>query len=155
MDLQFHDYWTTCLLHDVGKLVIGVHFWDYFALIMGDAVTSGRSFRETERRLGDVAAHDEIGRLVLTRSHLSPTVCDAVGAHHELGNNPNALVCLLHVADTITKGLGLSFPLEPETDCDAQVLASLGTTQTDIDALREALGPGVMAQVKELMKDLD
>ncbi len=68
VELQFHDCWTTCPLHDVGKLVIGVYFWDSFALIMGDAVTSGRSFRETERRLGDVAAHDEIGRLGLASS---------------------------------------------------------------------------------------
>jgi HD-like signal output (HDOD) protein len=69
-ELLFNDYWTTCLLHDIGKLVIGVYFWDHFALIMGETVTSGKSFRDTERRLGDVSGHDEIGQLVLTRSNL-------------------------------------------------------------------------------------
>ena len=76
VELQFHDYWTTCLLHDIGKLVIGVYFWDHFALIMGEAVTSGKSFRDTERLLGDVAGHDEIGQLVLTRRNPTPSsVC--------------------------------------------------------------------------------
>ncbi len=68
----------------IGKLVIGVYFWDHFALIMGETVTSGKSFSDTERRLGDVSGHDEIGQLVLTRSNLSPLVCDAVGLHHDL-----------------------------------------------------------------------
>lgn len=71
-------------LQGIGKLVIGVYFWDHFALIMGETVTSGKSFRDTERRLGDVSGHDEIGQLVLTRSDLSPLVCDAVGLHHDL-----------------------------------------------------------------------
>jgi HD-like signal output (HDOD) protein len=88
-DLQFHDYWTTCLLHDIGKLVIGVYFWDHFALITGEAVTSGKSFRDIEHRLGDVAGHDEIGQLVLTRTNLSSVVCEAVGQHHDLPEAPD------------------------------------------------------------------
>ncbi|HJP32827.1 MAG TPA: HDOD domain-containing protein [Candidatus Latescibacteria bacterium] len=124
--LQFHDYWTTCLLHDVGKLVIGVYFWDHFALLMGETISCGGSFRETERRLGDVAGHDEIGHLVLTRSHLSPLVCDTVRDHHDLPEAPNPLVCLLHVANVITKGLGLSFPMETESSCHPHVLTTLG-----------------------------
>jgi HD-like signal output (HDOD) protein len=154
-ELQFNDYWTTCLLHDIGKLVIGVYFWDHFALLLGETVTSGKSFRDIERRLGDVAGHDEIGQLVLTRSNLSPLVCDAVGMHHNLPEEPDDLVCLLHVSDIITKGLGLSFPLEPETDCHPHVLQALGKTQQDIDTLCDSIGPSITAQVKDMLKEFD
>ena len=122
---------------------------------MGEAVTSGKSFRDTERLLGDVAGHDEIGQRVLTRTNLSPVVCDAVAAHHDLPETPNALVCLLHVSDVITKGLGLSFPLEPETACHPHALQALGIEQDDVDSLQDSVGPAVTAQVKELLKELN
>jgi hypothetical protein len=101
-----------------------------------------------------VAGHDEIGQLVLTRTNLSPVVCAAVGQHHDLPEAPDALVCLLHVSDVITKALGFSFPLEAEKDCHPHALKALGVVQQDIDSLRDSVGPAVTAQVKELLKDV-
>jgi HD-like signal output (HDOD) protein len=154
VELQFHDYWAAGLLHDVGKLVLGVHFWEHFSLVMGDVVTSGRTFREVERQFGDLVGHDEIGFLVLTRSHVSPLVCDAVATHHDLPDRPNALLCLLHVADTVVKHLGLSFPLEAGGDCDARVLAALDCDAQIVDEICETLGDTVLAQVKEMLRDM-
>ena len=55
----------------------------------------------------------------------------------------------------ITKGLGLSFPLEPEADCHPHALKALGIVQDDVDSLRESMGSAVTAQVKELLKELN
>ena len=63
--------------------------------------------------------------------------------------------CLLHVSNVITRGLGLSFPLDSETGCHENVLEVIGATQQDIDVLRDSIGPGIVAQVKELMHDTD
>ena len=41
----------------------------------------------------------------------------------------------------ITKGLGLSFPLEPEADCHPHALKALGIVQDDVDSLRESVVP--------------
>ena len=80
--------------------------------------------------------------------------CSPAPTCHPLSVTPSAciMICLLHVSDVITKGLGLSFPLEPDSDCHPHVLETLGKTQQDIDSLRDSVGPAVMAQVKDMMK---
>ena len=45
--------------------MIGVYFWDHFALIMGEAGTSGKSFRHTERLLGDAVGERLLVRRVV------------------------------------------------------------------------------------------
>lgn len=153
-DVAFHEYWPACLLHDIGKLVLGVYFWDHFARVMGDTVTSGNSFRAGESRTGGVSSHEEIGELVLTRSHLSPSITATIRQHHDLLDAPSSLSCLLHTADVISKRIGLSFPLEAEAQCDERVLAALNRTAQEIDELEQAIGDDVMTQVKVLLKDV-
>ena len=39
-ELAFQDYWLGGLLHDIGKLVLGVFFWDHFSRVLGESRAS-------------------------------------------------------------------------------------------------------------------
>lgn len=151
---QFHNFWIAGLLHDIGKLVMGVYFWDHFALVMGETVTGPMTFRKAEQRVGDATDHAEIGQLFLERSHMSPEVCEAVGHHQEPSEVPGDLECLLHVADYICNTLGFSFPLTEALECSPIVLQAIGRDQEQVNEISEKLSHSVRAQVKELLRDV-
>ena len=100
-DISFQDYWVGGLLHDVGKLVIGMFFWEYFSRVMGETVLKGVSFREAERLIGDSCDHEQIGRLVLLKSDLGPEITEWVGSHDSPNGKPQPLHCLLHLANNL------------------------------------------------------
>jgi HD-like signal output (HDOD) protein len=150
---EFSDYWIVCLLHDIGKLVMGTFFWEHFARVMGESVTGEMSFREAERRLGDVAHHTEIGQLVLERSHMKPLLTQTVGHHHDLPDIPEDLDCLLHVSNYICHRLGMSYPVGGDVSFDDKVFQAMHLSQQDIDQLADDIGGPVLAQVKELLSD--
>ena len=65
---SFDQYWLSALLHDIGKLVLGLFFPTHFAKVMDHIDPSssfGRDFREAEAQMGHVGLHEEIGQLLL------------------------------------------------------------------------------------------
>ena len=108
-DLQLNDYWIGALLHDMGKLILGFFFWDLITHMDAQDCT----FREAERATGDVANHELLGRLLIMKSSVGEWLVDAVGSHHTVAATPSDLVCLLHLANELSKELGFGY-LEQE-----------------------------------------
>jgi len=50
--VEFLDYWIGALMHDIGKLVLGVFFWNHFSDAMGDTVMDGISSARQRRNAG-------------------------------------------------------------------------------------------------------
>ena len=150
-EIEFDDYWLTALLHDIGRLILGFFFWDYFESVLDRMVHSARvSFRRAETRLGDVVNHEYLGQLLLLNAQAKPEVVEAVGTHHTTGGFPKPLVCLIHLADNLCKGLGLGYVPEEQELYNASVLSALKLTRKDMQKLKDSLGESLIEQIEEL-----
>lgn len=150
--IAFNDYWIGGLLHDIGKLVMGFFFWHHFELVLSRMASEDISFREAEKGFGDAANHEYLGRLLLLTSSVGENLVEAVGTHHTTGNAPGSLVCLIHLANNISKDLGLGYLREERTEYSESVLKALDLTEEDVAELKEALGPAVAREIEEIVE---
>jgi len=127
--VEFLDYWIGALMHDIGKLVLGVFFWNHFSDAMGDTVMDGISFREAEKKRGDIANHERIGQLLMLKAGMSQPLTDWVKTHDSITESPSALQCLLHIANGISKEIGFGYPPEQEVAHNPVVLKALSMSQ--------------------------
>ena len=150
-DLQFNDYWIGALLHDAGKLVLGFFFWDHFQDLITHMDAEGCTFREAEKATGDVANHELLARLLLMKSDVGEQLVEAVGTHHTVGATPSDLVCLLHLADELSKELGFSYLEEEPRLYAAEVLRKLGLETSDVVGLRDRLSNDLPDQIRQFL----
>ena len=149
--IAFNDYWIGGLLHDIGKLVMGFFFWHHFELVLSRMASEDISFREAEKGFGDAANHEYLGRLLLLTSSVGEDLVEAVGTHHTTGKSPASLVCLIHLANNISKDLGLGYLREERTEYSESVLKVLDLSEEDVAELKEALGPAVVREIGEIV----
>jgi hypothetical protein len=53
------------------------------------------SFRKAEQRLGDSANHERLGQLLLLNANMGQEIAEVIAKHHNPGNDPGDLACLL------------------------------------------------------------
>jgi HD-like signal output (HDOD) protein len=150
-DLQFNDYWIGALLHDVGKLILGFFFWEHFQDLITHMDAEGCTFREAERATGDVADHELLGRLLLMKSNVGKQLVEAVGTHHTVGAAPSDLVCVLHLADELSKELGFGYLEEEPRLYAAEVLGKLALETSDVIDLRDRLSRDLPDRIRALV----
>ena len=100
--------YTAGLLHDIGRLVLAMHFAQPYSALLTQASLQDITPRTLEPEwLG--MDHAEVGGLVAEHWHLAPVIVQAIGQHHEPpADGACSLLDLLHVADNITHALDLS-----------------------------------------------
>lgn len=150
-ELQFNDYWIGALLHDAGKLVLGFFFWDHFEELIQHMDAAGCTFREAERATGDVANHEMIGRLLMLKSSVGEQLVEAVGTHHTVGSKPSDLVCLLHMANELSKELGFGYLPEEKCLYATEALSKLKLDADGVVALRDKLGADLPDEIRTLV----
>ena len=149
--IEFNEYWIGTLLHDVGKLVLGFFFWDWFVKVQSHRAEHGESFRQAEVEMGDVASHARLGQLMLLNSDMGEDVVAAVGRHHEPGDEPSDLLSLVNVADNLAKDLSLGYLPGEEGEYDDHVLASLGISREQLDTVREDMSGEVVEEIRTVV----
>ncbi len=149
--VEFNDYWIGSLLHDVGKLVLGFFFWDWFARIIEQCEKSQESFRAIEAKMGDVASHERVGQMLIINANMGEELANAVGSHHFPGEQPSSLACLIHMANNLCNELGLGYLPSDKAHYDARVLQHLELGTADIAQLRNALSEDINEEVKSLV----
>ena len=149
-ELGFTDYWIGALLHDAGKLVLGFFFWDWFSRVLEHAENSG-SFRRAEARLGDPANHERLGQLLLINANMGEEVAGVVGTHHGLGEEPAPLACLVHLANQLSKDLGMGYLPDEAADYSEEVLKVLDMKPEDVESLKESLAEDTTGEVKSMV----
>ena len=90
------------LLHDIGKLVLCLHFTELFGLVWESAKEDGLSFYEAERKLSPVS-HAQIGGYLAKKWQFPDSLVDSISNHHaieESVSNLNQLI-IVHTANTI------------------------------------------------------
>ncbi len=150
-EIEFNEYWIGTLLHDVGKLVLGFFFWDWFVRVQSHRSDKGGTFRQAEIEMGDVASHPRLGQLMLLNNDMGEDVVAAVGKHHEPGDEPSDLVSLVHVADNLAKDLGLGYLPGEEGEYDDAVLASVGLSENRIETLRDEMSVDVVDEIRAVV----
>jgi len=147
----FNDYWISALLHDLGKLLLGLSLWDHCEAVLKQMEAAGCTFREAEKELGDVGNHEYLGQLLLLRSNATKEVSEAVGRHHTTGSTPSSLVCLVHLANNLCVDLGLGYLPEEPTRYSEPVLRNLKMSLDEARRLRDFLGKPMVDQIKEVV----
>jgi putative nucleotidyltransferase with HDIG domain len=117
---------TAGLLHDIGKLGMGVFVSQSSEQILGRVRGAGLSFVAAEREvLG--TDHTELGAAVATAWSLPEAVVNVARWHHKPGDAPagdmRTLVDVVHTADALAHALGLgmgagelAITVDPETE---------------------------------------
>ena len=151
-EIEFDEYWLGSLLHDIGRLILGFFFWDYYENVLKRMLGSTKvSFRRAETRLGDVVNHEYLGQLLLLNANAKPELVEAVATHHSTGGMPKPLVCLIHLADSLCKGLDMGYLPEEQEMYSASVLHALKLTRKDMEGIKESLGEPMVLEIKELV----
>jgi len=60
-EVSFNDYWLACLLHDIGMLVQGFFFWEWFERVVRTTDGGTISYHEAEQEMGGLVTHEFIG----------------------------------------------------------------------------------------------
>ncbi len=149
--ISFNDYWIGALLHDIGKLVLGFFFWSHFEDIIVEMGERGTSFRQAEQSLGDIANHEYLGKLMLMKSRVDKLLVDAVSTHNTPGNTPPPLVCLVHLANELSKELGKGYMPDERAEYNPQVLNALQLSPSDITRIASQLQNQVAAEINTLV----
>ena len=150
--IEFNDYWVAALLHDAGKLVLGFFFWDWFARVVEQMPNNENNFRRAEARLGNVAHHEGLGRLLLMNGNMGEEVAEVVGTHHTPGEAPGDLACLVHMANNLAKDLELGYLPDENGYYDETVLKALNLSLDDVGELMESLAEGTIDEVKSMVE---
>ena len=148
--LEFNDYWIAALLHDGGKLVLGFFFWEWCERILKQMARDKHTFAEAEAECGGVS-HTELGALLLKKAKFSDELIAAVAQHHDPGDKPTPLACLIHVADNLAKEAGLSYLEKEPARYDRRALQALGLKREDARRLLESLGPQIVEDVRSMV----
>ena len=150
-EIEFNEYWIATLLHDVGKLVLGFFFWDWLERVEHHRAEKGVTFRQAEADLGDVASHEQVGQLMLLNADMGAEAVSAVGGHHEPGDEPSDLLCLVHLANNLSKDLGLGYLPGEEGVYDGGVLKHVGLSEARLSQIREALATETVEEIRTVV----
>ena len=138
------------LIHDIGIMVEIQARRSDFARTVGRAAAGDLTFREAETEtLG--ATHEQFGAALCKLWKFPVAFQETAGFHHEptrLPEGARTLPVLIHLADHLSKRLGLGFTGDVEGDApDAALLAEVKLTEADLDEVAAAL-PEAIAEAQ-------
>lgn len=147
-DLTF----TAGLLHDLGKIAIGVFVAGESAEILSRTRQGGMAFVAAEREVLGLD-HAQVGGTVAQAWNLPPAIADVARWHHAPGEAPETadrlLVDLVHVADALAHSLGMGTDVgEMSRKVDAGSEARLGIRARRL----EHVASESLEQVRELAR---
>ncbi|MEW6750857.1 MAG: HDOD domain-containing protein [Candidatus Latescibacterota bacterium] len=150
--MPFDSYWIASLLHDIGMLVLGFFFWSHFEEVVEAVRQQGKPLRRVEMEMGDFANHEFLGRSLLENSRVGGELLEAVSLHDTVGEDPSALVSLVHVADNLSLQVGLGYLPEETPHYAPAALRRLQLDLPGVNRLAESLGEGIGQEVDELVE---
>ena len=147
-----HNYWVAALLHDVGKMILGFFFWEYFEQILTHMDANKVTYAESEARLSAGVTHEQVGQLLLLRANLPRDVVQAVSVHHQPPSPPAPLDGLVHLVDNLCKDLGMGYLPDERGHYSDSVLRSLNLTEAGLDRLRDKYRGLMKEEIEELFE---
>lgn len=99
------DAFTSGLLHDLGRVVLAIHFPEHFTAVLDYQNDHHCLTQEAEIKILGID-HCALGAELAKRWNFPNHICRVIGSHHQPEHgHQNRLPCLIHVADIISHGL--------------------------------------------------
>lgn len=130
---------TAALLHDIGKMVLDIHFPALYLQVINHQQDQQCLIREAEENILG-CDHSEVGALVAQKWKLPDEITDTIRAHHNREQSQaSTLTNLVNLSDIVSRGLALGNPGDdfiPQLDKD--ILQKLNIGLQDIaDSMAE------------------
>ena len=154
-EIPFDTYWIGSILHDIGKMILGLFFWEHFENViskMAEGEEGLMSFREAETLLGDAANHVHVGQILLMKSNVRPALVEAVRSHHKLDENSDELTSLLYLVNNLCKDLGLGYLPDEVGQYPEELLTTLKISAEDLEKLKEQMTEEVVPNIKDVVE---
>lgn len=129
---------TAGLLHDIGKLVMGVYFPESFNRMLNVESASTAESLQTER--DDLGLdHAELGREVANRWHFPLAIREAIGQHHmsEKTDKEINLCDVVYIANLFSHSLGIGTKEVETGDLTAALWLRLGIESSAVPDINE------------------
>ena len=88
---------------------------------------------------------------MLLNADMGEEAVAAVGLHHSPGDTPSDLLCLVHMANNLSKDLGLGYLPGEESDYDEGILAKLGMSEDKLASLRDQLAEEIVEEIRSVV----
>lgn len=125
---------TAGLLHDIGRLVLGVYFYDEFLRVLDYRKNNGVSMLAAEQAVLGLD-HAALGAKAAERWCLPPAIQVAIGDHHLDEGRQTMLAEIIHVADRLCQARAAGGALTGEPARFAETLSRLGLDQAALDSV--------------------
>jgi putative nucleotidyltransferase with HDIG domain len=159
LKLQASDLtFTAGLLHDIGKLVLGIYLQDVSGEVSDRLHSSDRALVEVERELLETD-HGALGALVADHWQLPKTVGWGARWHHEPLACPEdvdrTLVDLIHTADGLSHTLGLGADgAELSRTVEPEVVSRLRISPASLDRVASETLPEIIELSQRFAENL-
>lgn len=112
--ITVEEIMTGALLHDIGKILIRRQLPEEATAIDKAVLSRGITACDAEKMLLDVV-HDEAGAWLAEKWNLPRLIKDLIAYHHKptLCSSHSKEAAIVHLADIIVKGLGVSYSGDP------------------------------------------
>ena len=70
--IEFDDYWIGAILHDIGKLIQGLFFWDFFEMIVNNMASGGAGAAEAKQAAEETQKEVSDGDGAATKGEATP-----------------------------------------------------------------------------------
>jgi putative nucleotidyltransferase with HDIG domain len=126
-DVDEGNVFTGGLLHDLGRVILAVHFPEHFAAV--------RKYQEDHYYLSQEAEmavlgidHCVIGKALAEKWNFPNHICRVIATHHQPEQDYiNNLPRLIHVADIVSRGLDRNIKItDPISPVNENVVSKLG-----------------------------
>ena len=154
-EIPFDTYWISSILHDIGKMILGLFFWEHFENVIGKMAEGEEgllSFREAETQIGDQAHHERVGEILLMKSGVLEELVDATRSHHTLTENSSDLTALLFLVNNLSKDLGLGYLPDEVGQYPEELLNLLKISTEDLEKLKENMTEEVVPHIKDVVE---
>lgn len=102
------DLFTSCLLHDIGKMILNEYIWDHHLKLLAWVDERGCDFTTAEAEILGMT-HAEAGARILEKWHFPQEMVEAVRFHHNPDEVPNSpLTHFVTLADLISMLMGFT-----------------------------------------------
>ena len=103
---QTEQVFVSGLLHDLGRLLLYIHFPEESVTVLQSATETGQMLYTTEQALLG-CDHSDIGRFLASRWKLPLLLENNVAYHHKPSSSPDpVLAAVVHLADILVHALG-------------------------------------------------